>query len=331
MNGKLIEPSRNRIEDKNDANISAELGNSIVLFQAEDGNVTLDVSINMETVWLSRIQIADLYDRDIKTIGKHINNALKEELDSSVVAKFATTAADGKTYQVEHYNLDMIISVGYRVKSKRGVEFRRWANSVLKDYIVKGYAVNSNRMAQLNEVVQIMKRAEQQFDAIQVINVVEQYMTAMNMLDDYDHRRLKKPEGTIATYILDYKECKRLISQMQFTAESNLFGNEKDDSFKGSIGNIYQSFNGKDVYPSAEEKAANLLYFITKNHSFSDGNKRIAAAIFLYFLEKNGMLYRDGLKVIADHTLVAITVMIAESKPEEKDTMVKLVMNFLAP
>ncbi len=331
MNGRLIEPSRNRIEDKNDTYVSAEFGNSIVLFEAEDGNVTLDVSINMETVWLSRIQIADLYDRDIKTIGKHINNALKEELDSAVVAKFATTAADGKTYQVEHYNLDMIISVGYRVKSKRGVEFRRWANSVLKDYIVRGYAVNSNRMAQLNEVVQIMKRAEQQFDGKQVINVVEQYITAMNMLDDYDHRRLKKPEGTIATYILDYKECKNLISQMQFTAESNLFGNEKDDSFKGSIGNIYQSFNGKDVYPSAEEKAANLLYFITKNHSFSDGNKRIAAAIFLYFLEKNGMLYRNGLKVIADYTLVAITVMIAESKPEEKDTMVKLVMNFLAP
>lgn len=302
-----------------------------MLFQAEDGNVSLDVSINMETVWLSRAQIADLYERDIKTIGKHINNALKEELDFSVVAKFATTAADGKTYQVEHYNLDMIISVGYRVKSKRGVEFRRWANSVLKDYIIRGYALNSNRMAQLNQVVQIMKRSEGHFDANQVLNVVEQYMTAMTMLDDYDHRRLKKPEGTIATYILDYKECKKLISQMQFMAESNLFGNEKDDSFKGSIGNIYQSFNGKDVYPSAEEKAANLLYFITKNHSFSDGNKRIAAAIFLYFLEKNGMLYRDGSKVIADHTLVAITVMIAESKPEEKDTMVKLVMNFLTP
>ena len=211
----------------------------------------------------------------------------------------------------------------------RGVEFRRWANSVLKDYILKGYAVNNNRISQLNEVVRIMKRTDGMLDAKQVLSVVEQFTVALDLLDDYDHQRISKPKGNNSTYVLTYEECKEVIVNMKFTADSDLFGNEKDDSFAGSIGSIYQTFAGEDVYPSAEEKAANLLYFVTKNHSFTDGNKRIAATMFLYFLEKNGMLIIDGEKIIEDYTLVAITIMIAESKPDEKETMVKLVMNFL--
>ncbi|MDD3402394.1 MAG: virulence protein RhuM/Fic/DOC family protein [Hespellia sp.] len=303
--------------------------NELVLFESQDGSVRLDVNVEGDTVWLNRIQMAELFGRDVKTIGKHINNSLREELDNSVVAKFAITASDGKTYNVEHYDLDMIISVGYRVKSQRGVEFRRWANSVLKDYILKGYAVNNNRISQLNEVVRIMKRTDQMLDAKQVLSVVEQYTVALDMLDDYDHQRISKPKGNATTYVLTYEECKDVISKMKFASDSELFGNEKDDSFAGSIGTIYQTFSGKDVYPSVEEKAANLLYFVTKNHSFSDGNKRIAATMFLYFLDKNGMLMLEGKKIIEDYTLVAITIMIAESKPEEKETMVKLVMNFL--
>lgn len=304
--------------------------NKIVLFQSDGVHLKVQFSPEQETVWLTRQQLAELFDRDIKTIGKHINNALKEELEPSVVAKFATTASDGKTYLTEHYNLDMIISVGYRVKSGRGVEFRRWANRVLKDYIQNGYALNKQRLNQLNKVVHIMKRLEDKLDASQVLDVVEQYTTALELLDDYDHQRLRKPEGQASIYVLCYEECRHLIDSMSFGAKSTLFGNEKDDSFRGCLGDIYQSFDGVDVYPTVEEKAANLLYFITKNHAFSDGNKRIAAAVFLYFLERNGMLYRNGRKTISNHTLVAVIVMIAESQPCEKETMVKLVMNFLA-
>jgi len=302
----------------------------LVIFKSKDGSVSLDVNVANETVWLTRKQLAELFDRDIKTIGKHIGNALSEELDNSVVAKFATTAADGKTYQTEHYSLDMIISVGYRVKSQRGVEFRRWANSVLKDYIIKGYAVNDNRMNQLNEVIRVMKRAENALDAKQVLSVIEKYSTALDMLDDYDHQCMERPDGTKATYVLTYEECRAVIDQMKYGDSSTVFGNEKDDSFKGSIGAIYQSFGGEDVYPSLEEKAANLLYFVVKNHSFSDGNKRIAAAMFLHFLDRNGALFLDGKKVIGDHTLVALTIMIAESKPQEKEMMISVVMNCIA-
>jgi prophage maintenance system killer protein len=227
------------------------------------------------------------------------------------------------------YSLDVIISVGYRVKSQRGVEFRRWANSVLKEYILKGYAVNDKRINQLGQIVQIMKRAENQLDAQQVLSVVESYSAALDMLDDYDHQTLSRPKGNQATYVLEYDECRDVIDKMKFASDSDLFGNEKDDSFKGSIGAIYQSFGGKDLYPSLEEKAANLLYFVTKNHSFSDGNKRIAATMFLYFLDKNGALFVEGSKRIADFTLVALTIMIAESKPEEKEMMVNVIMNCL--
>ncbi len=306
--------------------------NNIVLFETEDKEVVLSVPVDQETVWLNRQQMSELFGRDIKTIGKHINNALKEELDISTVANFATVQKEGSrevSRNIEYYNLDVIISVGYRVKSKRGVEFRKWANSVLKQYILNGYAVNHNRINQLNEVIRIMKRTENSLDAKQVLTVIERYNTALDLLDDYDHQRMTRPKGNAAIYHLTYEECRQVIDKMKFASDSELFGNEKDDSFKGSIGNIYQSFGGQDVYPSVEEKAANLLYFITKNHSFSDGNKRIAATMFLYFLDKNGMLFIDDKKLIEDHTLVALTIMIAESKPEEKEMMVSVVMNCL--
>ena len=308
-----------------------ENGKEIILFETKDKSIALPVMVENESVWLNRNQIAMLFERDIKTIGKHINNALKEELaeQNSVVAKFATTASDNKKYMVEHYNLDVIISVGYRVKSKRGVEFRRWANSVLKDYIIKGYAVNHNRMSQLNEVIRVMKRVENSLDTRQVLTVIERYSQALELLDAYDHQNMTRPKGTREAYRLTYEECRKVIDSMKFGENSSLVGNEKDDSFKGSIGAIYQSFGGEDLYPSLEEKAANLLYFITKNHSFSDGNKRIAATIFLYFLDKNGVLFQNGNKLIDDHTLVALTIMIAESNPQEKEMMISVVMNCL--
>lgn len=307
------------------------MGNEIVIFETEDQSISLPVTLENETVWLNRHQMAELFDRDVKTIGKHIKNAIGEELynEKSVVANFATTASDKKTYQVEHYNLDVIISVGYRVKSKRGVEFRRWANSVLKKYILQGYAVNNNRINQLGEVIRIMKRTENTLDSKQILSVIEKYNTALELLDSYDHQNMKRPKGTASTYVLTYEECREVIESMRYGCESELFGKEKDDSFQGSIGNIYQSFGGQDVYVSLEEKAANLLYFVTKNHSFFDGNKRIAATMFLYFLDKNGVLFMDGRKLIEDYTLVALTIMIAESRPEEKEMMISVIMNCL--
>ena len=308
----------------------------LVIFETKDHAVKLEVPVNEETVWLNRQQMAELFDRDVKTIGKHINNAFLEELDKQVVvAKFATTTQHGaienktQTHMVEFYNLDVIISVGYRVKSKRGVEFRKWANSVLKQYILQGYAVNNHRIAQLGEVIKIMKRTEDSLDGKQILSVIEKYSDALEMLDSYDHQTMTRPKGNPATYTLDYEECMQVISQMRFGNESELFGKEKDDSFRGSIGNIYQSFGGQELYTSLEEKAAHLLYFVTKNHSFLDGNKRIAAAMFLYFLDKNGVLFVDGKKLIENHTLVALTIMIAESKPIEKDMMITVIMNCL--
>ena len=305
------------------------MDSNIVIFESEDKSVCIKVQMSDDTVWLNRNQLAELFGRNVKTIGKHINNTLKEELsgDDSVVAKFATTAADGKTYQTEYYNLDVIISVGYRVKSKRGIEFRKWANRVLKDYIIKGYAVNNNRINQIGEVIRIMKRTQEQLDSKQVLSVIERYTTALDLLDSYDHQNMTRPQGSEAVYVLTYEECRKLIDSMRFGDESVVFGNEKDDSFKGSIGNIYQSFGGIDVYPTLEEKAANLLYFVTKNHSFSDGNKRIAAAVFLYFLDRNGVLFADSEKIIDDYTLVALTIMIAESRTDEKEMMISVIMN----
>lgn len=304
--------------------------NELVIFETEDNAIKLEVPIEEETVWLNRQQMADLFDRDVKTIGKHINNALREELDESTVANFATVQMEGGREierNIQYYSLDVIISVGYRVKSKRGIEFRKWANSVLKQYILQGYAVNHNRIAQLGEVIQIMKRTQNSLDSKQVLNVIQKYSEALELLDSYDRQTLQRPKGNAATYELTYAECMEVISHMRFGAESDLFGREKDDSFQGSIGNIYQSFGGQDLYPSLEEKAAHLLYFVTKNHSFLDGNKRIAATMFLYFLDKNGVLFIDGRKLIDDHTLVALTIMIAESKPEEKEMMITVIMN----
>ncbi len=306
--------------------------NEIVLFESQDHKITMPVILENETVWLNRNQMAELFGRDVKTIGKHVANALNEELsgETSTVAKFATVQKEGDrevVRQIEHYSLDMILSVGYRVKSNRGVEFRRWANSVLKEYIIKGYAVNHNRMNQLNEVIRVMKRVEDNLDTRQVLSVVERYSQALDLLDAYDHQSMTRPKGNQAVYVLRYEECRDLIDHMKFGDESTLFGNEKDESFKGSIGAIYQSFDGKDLYPTLEEKAANLLYFVTKNHSFSDGNKRIAATVFLYFLDKNGALFVDGEKTIEDYTLVALTIMIAESNPEEKEMMISVIMN----
>lgn len=306
--------------------------NEILFFETEDKQVKLPVNVENGSVWLNQNQIAKLFDRDIKTIGKHISNALKEELDNieSTVAKFATVQMEGNREverNVEYYNLDVIISVGYRIKSKRGVEFRRWANSVLKQYILNGYAVNDIRIRQLGEVIRIMTRAKNESDSRQVLSVIEKYSSALDLLDAYDHQNMTRPEGNRATYVLSYEECMDVIQSMRFGDESDLFGKEKDDSFKGSIGNIYQSFGEREIYESLEEKAANLLYFITKNHSFFDGNKRIAATMFLYFLDKNKALFIDGQKKIEDAALVALTIMIAESRPEEKEMMISVVMN----
>ena len=309
--------------------------NEIILYETADHAVRLNVSTDGETVWLSLDQLTSLFERDKSTISRHIKNVFTEgELEqSATVAKYATVQTEGNrevTRSIEYYNLDVIISVGYRVKSQRGVEFRKWANSVLKDYIIKGYAVNNKRIEQIGEVIRIMKRAENQLDAKQVLSVIEKYNSALDMLDEYDHQTMSKPKGSKATYVLTYDECRAVINEMKFAAESDLFGNEKDDSFKGSIANIYQEFGGVEIYPSLEEKAANLLYFVTKNHSFSDGNKRIAAAMFLYFLDMNGALFHNGAKTekaIADQTLAALTIMIAESNPDEKEMMIKVIMN----
>ncbi|MEI3111163.1 MAG: virulence protein RhuM/Fic/DOC family protein [Oscillospiraceae bacterium] len=306
--------------------------NEILFFETEDKQVKLPVNVENGSVWLNQNQIAKLFDRDIKTIGKHISTALKEELDNieSTVAEFATVQMEGNREverNVEYYNLDVIISVGYRIKSKRGVEFRRWANSVLKQYILNGYAVNDIRIRQLGEVIRIMTRPENESDSRQVLSVIEKYSSALDLLDAYDHQNMTRPEGNRATYALSYEECMDVIQSMRFGDESDLFGKEKDDSFKGSIGNIYQSFGEREIYESLEEKAANLLYFITKNHSFFDGNKRIAATMFLYFLDKNKALFIDGQKKIEDAALVALTIMIAESRPEEKEMMISVVMN----
>lgn len=302
--------------------------NEIVLFETEDKAVKLDVSVENETVWLSANQMASLFERDEKTIRKHINNVFNEnEVDQDNNTQKMRVV--GVKQRVPFYTLDVIISVGYRVKSQRGVEFRRWANKVLKDYIIKGYAVNNNRIAQLGEVIQVMKRTQNSLDSKQVLSVIEKYSMALDLLDAYDHQNMTRPKGKAATYVLSYEECMEVIAGMRFGNESEIFGREKDESFKGSIGNIYQSFGGKDLYPTLEEKAAHLLYFVTKNHSFLDGNKRIAATMFLYFLDKNGALFINGEKTIDDHTLVALTIMIAESKPDEMEMMITVIMNCL--
>ena len=284
------------------------------------------VSPEQDTVWLTQKQMGALFDVKQATISEHINNILEvNELDETSIG-ISDRSTGGRKPRV--YNLDMILSVGYRVNSKRGIEFRRWANSVLKQYIIRGYATNESRLQQLGDVVRLMKRTQDSLDSRQVLSVIESYSTALDLLDDYDHQTMKRPKGSDAAYVLTYEECRKVIDSMRFKSESELFGQEKDGSFQGSIGNIYQSFGGQEIYPTLQEKAANLLYFVTKNHSFWDGNKRIAATMFLYFLDRNGILYDEsGLKRLDDHTLVALTIMIAESRPEEKEMMISVIMN----
>jgi len=307
--------------------------NEIVLFETKDQEVKLSVSVDKGNVWLNRQQMAELFGRDVKTIGKHINNALREELDNSVVANFATTASDGKRYNVEHYSLDMIISVGYRVKSKRGIEFRRWANDVLKQYIMKGYAINEKRLAALNKTVEIQSKIianTLEIEEAEVLRAVNLYTDALVLLDQYDHQSLKKPNGNKPVYRITYEDCRNMINHMEDSFSSDVFGVEKETGkVEGILAAVYQDVFGGEVYPSLEEKAANLLYFMIKDHPFADGCKRIAASLFLEFLDKNEALIRDGQKVISDGALVAITLMIAESNPEEKDIMTTLVMNLL--
>ena len=316
------------------------MANDIVIFKNGELELQVNVSPDLETVWLNRDQMSDLFDRDIKTIGKHISNIFKEgELDKEVVvAKFATTTKHGaikgktQTKNVEFYNLDVIISVGYRVKSQRGIAFRKWATSILKGYMIKGYAVNQKRLEMLNKTIDIqtkMLASTLELDESEVLNVIEAYQNALSLLDDYDHGSLSKPKGTDSIYRLTYEECRKLIDKMKF--ESAVFGVEKEEGkLNGILAAVYQNVFGQELYPSIEEKAANLLYFLIKDHPFADGCKRIGATIFLEFLNKNHHLIIDGKQVISDSALVAITLMIAESRPEEKETMVKLVMNFLS-
>lgn len=258
--------------------------NEIVLFETKDQEIKLSVPVNKGNVWLNRQQMADLFDRDVKTIGKHINNALKEELDNSVVANFATTASDGKSYNVEHYSLDMIISVGYRVKSKRGIEFRRWANDVLKQYIMKGYAVNEKRLAALNKTVEIQSKIianTLDIEEAEVLRAVNLYTDALVLLDQYDHQSLNKPEGNKPVYRITYEDCRNMINHMEDSFSSDVFGVEKEaGKVEGILAAVYQDVFGGEVYPSLEEKAANLLYFMIKDHPFADGCKRIAASLF---------------------------------------------------
>ena len=307
--------------------------NEIVLFESKDGAVTLPVKIDSETVWLTQVQIAQLFGKDRTVIGRHIRNAISdgEIVSETMCAKIAHLADNAAgSVKVDIYNLEVIIAVGYRVHSPRGIEFRRWATSVLKEYLFRGYVVNNERMRQLGQTVKVMKRVANSLDVEQVLDVVNAYSTALDLLDGYDHQTIGKPKAKGRSVELSYEECRRFIDSMKFATDSPLFGNEKDGSFKSALGAVYQSFGGKDLYPSSQEKAANLLYLVTKNHGFSDGNKRIAAGLFLYFLKRNKLLLRkDGSKRIADHTIVALTVMIAESKPQEKELMVSLVMTFL--
>lgn len=316
----------------------------IVLYQTPDGQTNLDVKLENDTVWLTQAQICILFDKSKGSISEHISNIFREgELDrNSVVRDFRTTASDGKTYATKYYNLDVIISVGYRVKSKRGTQFRIWANSVLKDYLVKGYAVKNNllqeRYDELRSLVDTMGRAMRYLETgadeqiKSIFDVVRDYTYALDTLDSYDYQTLEV-RGTSGSEIFHatYDNAMEVIESLKTKfGESWLFGHEKDGSFKSSIGQIYQTWEGKELYPSVEEKAAMLLYLVTKNHSFSDGNKRIAATLFLWFMENNGILYAaDGTKRIADNALVALTLMIAESKTEEMDMMVKVVVNLI--
>jgi len=323
------------------------LNDKIIIYQSEDGKTQLDVKLEGETVWLTQAQMVELFQSSKANVSEHIKHIFEDgELDQkATVRDFRTVRQEGNRQvirNVSYYNLDVIISLGYRINTHRGIEFRQWANTILKQYLVKGYAVNERirkqQIAELRQLVQVVGRTIRQQavpptdEGSALFDVVVDYTYALDVLDDYDYQRLgiakiTKEETFHATYENAMHEIDMLREKF---GGSVLFGNEKDDSFKSSIGQIYQTFGGADLYPSVEEKAAMLLYLVTKNHSFSDGNKRIAATLFLWFMNNNGILYReDGSKRIADNTLVALTLMIAESKTEEKDVMVKVVVNLI--
>ena len=310
--------------------------NEIVLFETEDEKVRLTVPIQEDTVWLTQAQMTELFDTSKQNVSLHINNCFKEgELDKGAVVKdFLTTASDGKNYKTKYYNLDVIISVGYRVKSQRGIEFRRWANKVLKDYIIKGYAINDKRLEVLQKTVEIqakMLATAIEGDSDEVLKAVNLYTQALTLLDQYDHQSLEKPEGNKPIYRITYTDCRTMVDRMEDSFKSDVFGVEKEPGkIEGILAAVYQDVFGGEVYPSLEEKAANLLYFMIKDHPFADGCKRIAASLFLEFLNRNNAIFRDGHKVISDGALVAITLMIAESDPKEKDIMTTMVMNLLS-
>ena len=325
--------------------MTENLNDKIIIYQSEDGKTQLDVKLEHETVWLTQKQIAELFGTKRPAITKHLKNiyASEELTEESTCSILEHMGNDGRqSYNTKYYNLDAILSVGYRVNSKNATRFRQWANSVLKQYLVKGYAINENirkhQIAELRQLIQVLGRAIQQQPAKTtdernaLFDVVVDYTYALDTLDNYDYQRLHiakttKEEPFHATYDNAMHEIDMLRQKF---GGSVLFGNEKDDSFRSSIGQIYQTFDGTELYPSVEEKVAMLLYLVTKNHSFSDGNKRIAATLFLWFMNNNAILYRpDGTKRIADNTLVALTLMIAESKTEEKDIMVKVVVNLI--
>lgn len=314
--------------------------NEIVLF--ENQNIKLEVNLQDETVWLNTKQIAELFDRDYKTIRKHINNALSEELQNEVVvAKFATTTKHGaidnknQTHELNYYNLDVILSVGYRVKSNNGIIFRKWANKILKEHLIKGYTVNQEKLNYLEKTIKLINiagRIEERLqgsEAQNIIKVINNYSNALTLLDDYDHKTIIKPKGTINNNIITYEDCIEIINKLRFNNDSNLFALERNEGLKEIIGTIYQSFDGKDLYSTTEEKAANFLYLIIKNHTFIDGNKRIAATLFIYFLDFYNILYKENKQIIDNNTLVAITLLIAQSNPKEKEILIDLIMNFL--
>ena len=319
----------------------SEKKNEIILF--ENQGVKLEVNVKDETVWLNLEQMSELFGRDKSVISRHIKNALSEELkDEKVIAKFATTtkhgAIEGKTqtHIVDYYNLDMIISIGYRVKSNQGVIFRKWANKILKDYMLKGYAVNQRRLEYLEKTIKLIDIANriddrlENNDAKEILKVIGEYSRALDMLDEYDHKTLNRPKGNVDTRIITYDDCMTIINSLKYKEESELFGVERDKGLKSIIGNVYQSFSGQDIYSTIEEKAANLLYLVVKNHVFIDGNKRIAATLFIYFLKFYNILYNENGKIIDNHTLTALTLLVAESNPKEKEIMIDLIMNFLA-
>lgn len=321
----------------------------ITIYKTEEGRTEIQVKLENETVWLNLMQMSELFSRDKSVISRHINNIYKEKelAQSSTVAKYATVQFEGgRTIErnIEYYNLDVIISVGYRIKSQRGTQFRIWANKILKDYLIKGYSINENRLRQQNEQLRQLQESVKLLGSVLnqkelsgeessgLLKIISDYAYALDILDQYDYQKLEITETSgKEIYQITYEEAISQIEKVKIAyGNSELFGREKDDSFKSSVSTIYQTFNGLDLYPSIEEKAANLLYFVTKNHSFSDGNKRIAAFLFLYFLEKNGILFDEFRnKRIADNALVALTLMIAVSRPEEKEIMTKVIVNLI--